>query len=112
MRSNTTRGLISIGSGVRRRAPGNRIHVGAAETDVAGSDQAAVILDRQFQRRQQRILADFARGDLVDGRSGVDIGAIGALRMDAVQEHGRAACVVAAVVAGTLRAGHARGPGC
>ena len=30
----------------RRRAPGNRVHVGAAEPDVARSDQAAVVLDR------------------------------------------------------------------
>ena len=33
-RSNTTRGLISIGSGLRRRLPAERVHVGAA---VAGS---------------------------------------------------------------------------
>ena len=93
----------------RRRAPGNRVHVGAAEADVARSDQAAVVLDGQFERRQQRVLADFRRGDLIDRHAGVDVGAVGALGMNAVQKDGRAACVIAAVVAGTLRAGHGVG---
>ena len=88
------------------RAPGNRVHVGATEADVAGADQAAVILGGQFERRQRRFLADLLRGDLIDGDAGVNVGAIGALGVDAVQEHRRGARVVAAVIAGSGGRGH------
>ena len=90
----------------RRRTPGNRVHVGAAEADVAGSDQSAVILDRQFQRRQQRFLSDLAGRHLIDRHAGEDIRAVGSLGMNAIQEHRRATGMVAAVVARSLRAGH------
>ena len=42
----------------RRRAPRERVHVDAAVVAVAGADQAGVILGRELQRRQRRVLAD------------------------------------------------------
>ena len=51
-RSNTARGLTSIGIGVVGRAPGDRVGVGAAITGIAAARQA-----RRFQ-------ADFERGKL------------------------------------------------
>ena len=88
------------------RAPGNRIHVGATEADVAGADQSAVILGGQFERRQRCFLADLLRGDLIDGDARVNVGAVGALGVNAVEEHGRGAGVVAAVIAGSGGRGH------
>ena len=77
-----------MGIGVVGCAPGDRVHVGATEADVAGADQAAVILNRQFQRRQARLLPDLLRGNLIDGCTRADVRAIGALGMHAVQIYG------------------------
>ena len=87
-------------------APGNRIHVGATEAHVAGADQSAVILGGQFERRQHCFLTDLLRRDLVDGDAGVNIRPVRTLGVDAVQEHGRRASVVAAIIAGSGRPGH------
>ena len=94
------------------RAPGNRIHIGATEAHVAGADQSAVILGRQFERRQHGFLTDFLRGDLIDGDARVNVGAIGALGVNAVQVHRGRASVVAAIIAGSRRARPSCGPGC
>ena len=88
------------------RAPGDRVHVGATEADVAGADQAAEILGRQFERRQRRLLADLLRRDLVDGDAGANVRAVGALGVNAVQENRGRARVVAAVIAGACGRGH------
>ena len=87
-------------------APGNRVHVGAAEAHIAGADQSAVILGGQFERRQRCFLADLLRGDLIDGYARVNVRAVGSLGVHAVQEHGRGARVVAAVIAGSAGRGH------
>ena len=52
IRSKTTRGLVSIGIGVRRRLPRDRVHVGAAVADVAGADVAGEVLGGDLERRE------------------------------------------------------------
>ena len=88
------------------RAPRNGVHVGATEADVAGAHQSAEILGGQFERRQRRFLADLLRGHLIDGHARLDIGAIGALGVNAVQENRGRSGVIAAIVSGTARRGH------
>ena len=56
----------------RGRAPRDGVHVTAAITDVAIADEAC-ILDAEFERRQRRILADFLRGNLIDGDACVEL---------------------------------------
>ena len=87
-----------------RRAPRNRVHVGAAEADVAGSHQPAEIFGGEFERRQRRFLADLLRRDLIDGDARLNIGAVGALGMHAVQEHRGRPRVIAAVISRRRRA--------
>ena len=53
-RSNTTRGLISIGSGVVGAGPRDGVHVGAAVPDVARADEAGEVFGRQFEGRERR----------------------------------------------------------
>ena len=88
------------------RAPRNRVHIGATEAYVARSHQPAEILGRQFQRRQRRLLADLLRCDLIDGYAGVNVRAIGALGMNAVQENRGGSRMIAAVVSGAARRRH------
>ena len=49
-----------------RRAPRDRVGVGAAETGRAGADVAGEILGGQLERRKGVVLADFLGHDLVD----------------------------------------------
>ena len=90
----------------RRCAPGNRIHVGATESDVAGADQPAEIFGGQFERRQRRLLPDLLRRDLIDRHARPDVGAVGSLGMHAVQEDRRRSRVIAAVISGPSGRGH------
>ena len=48
-----------------RRPPRQRVHVDAAVVAVARADQARLIFGRQLDRRQQRLLADSLRRNLV-----------------------------------------------
>ena len=53
--SNTSRGLLCIGSGCGRRLPRDRVAIRAAERRLAVEHR---LFDRQLQRRQRRVLAD------------------------------------------------------
>ena len=78
-RSNTARGLFSIGSGVVGVRQRNRVRVGAAVAGVARADEL-VRLERELERRELGLLAELARGDLVHRDAGLDVGALGLLR--------------------------------
>ena len=80
IRSNTTRGLISIGSGVVGVCHEMRVHVGAAVAGVAAADVAGEVLGRQLERRERRVLADLLGDDLVDRDAGADVLGLGPLR--------------------------------
>ena len=82
------------------RAPRDGVGVGAAEADVAGADQAGHIFGGQFERRQRRVLADVRGGNLIHRGARANVLAFGALGMDAVQEDGGGASVVATAIAG------------
>ena len=58
----------------RRRLPGNRIRVDAAVALTAVARVRARVLDGQLQRRQQRLLADPLRDDLIDRGARLDVG--------------------------------------
>ena len=64
----------------RRRAPGDRVHVGAAIALVARTEHLDRI-DRQLERRQLCLLAVLLRHDLVQGGAGADVGALGLLHV-------------------------------
>src|SRR5262245_29711919 len=89
-----------------RRSPGNRVHVRATETHVTGTDEAAVVLDGEFERRQKRLLSDFLSSDLVDGYSCANIRAIRSLGVHTVEEHCRTSRMVTAIVARSLGTRH------
>ena len=103
-RSNTTRGLISIGMRRGGSAPGNGVHVGAAVTDVASADQTGHVFGGEFERRKARTLADFGGRHLIDSSARANILAFGLLGVRAVQPGGRGARMVRAAVA--QRVGH------
>ena len=77
-RSNTTRGLISMGSGVVGVRQRNRIHVGATVAAVARADQPGHVFGGQFERWEARVLADLLRRHLIDGGAGANVFALGA----------------------------------
>ena len=57
---------------LRRRAPRDRVHVGAEEVGGAGAEDVRAVLDRELHRRERRALADLLRDDLVDRRVELD----------------------------------------
>ena len=65
-----------------RVAPRHRVPVDAAVAVVAVADEI-VLLQRHLDRQERRVFAEHLRRDLIDGRSGLDVRALGALRMDA-----------------------------
>ncbi len=73
-----------------RRSPGERVHVNAAVIAVASADQAGVIFDRQFHRRQNVILPDGQRRDLIRGYAGERVRALRWLGAHAAQPGCRA----------------------
>ena len=96
-RSNTTCGLSSIGSGLvrgvgspsRRRQldPRDRIRVRAAVAFAAVAGAGVGIFNRKLQRRQQALLPDLPRDDLIDGgAAGRGVGPGGLARLDGRQE--------------------------
>ncbi len=77
------------------RAPGDRIHVGAAEAGRAAADIAGEIFGRELHGRQRRVLTDLLRDDLIDGGIGENVLTLGALGPYAGEEAGAADGVVA-----------------
>ena len=65
IRSKTTRGLCSIGSGRGRPAPRQRVAVGAAIAAVARARALVARLQRQLQRAELRFAAELGREQLV-----------------------------------------------
>ena len=104
-RSNTTRGLFCVGSGVFAALPADRVRVGAGEAGVARARRLAR-LDRQLERRQLRLLARLLREDLIHRDAGVEPGF--ARRRRHVGEEARAGFRVRA--AGPPRRRHAVEP--
>ena len=88
-RSNTTRGLISMGSGAVGTGPCDRVHVRAAVSDIARADEAREVLRRELERRERRVLTDGLRDDLIDGCFVPDVHAFGLLGRNARQPHRR-----------------------
>ena len=86
----------------RRGAPREGVGVDAAIAVVAVADDEAV-LERQLQRRQRRLPADRGGGDLVGGGARPHVGALGPLRVDAVQPDGARPRMLAVAVAPRLR---------
>ena len=72
-----------------RRLPRDGVGVGAAVALAAVARVGARILDRELQRRQQRVLADPPRDALVDGGPGVDVRAGRLLRLLGAEIRGR-----------------------
>ncbi len=87
-------------------APGDRVHIGAAEADVARSNQAAEIFGGQFQRWQWRLLSDLQRRHLIDGYARLNICAVGSFGVNPIEKNSGGSGMVAAIVAGASRRGH------
>ena len=83
----------------RRRAPGDRVGVGAAVARIAGAERLDRI-DPEFERRQLRFLAQELCRDLVHRHAGADVESLGLLDVYAGQEGRRGACVVSDPFAG------------
>ena len=73
--------------GRRRRRPRQIVLIDARVAVVALADRLEQV-HRQLQRRQQRLVADLLRGNLIDGRSQVIVGAFGPLRPGGAEERG------------------------
>ena len=89
MRSNTTCGFSSIGSGCGRRGPGDRVGVGAAVAFAAVARIRARIFDRELHGRHQVVLADLLRDDLIDRGARVHVRAGRLLGLVRAQERRR-----------------------
>ena len=87
----------------RRRLPREGPLVDAAVAVLAAADDE-VVVERQLQRVERRVLADDRRRHLVDRRARLDVGAFGLLRPDAAQPRGADARVHAAAFAQVLGA--------
>ncbi len=79
----------------RRRRPREIVLIDARVAVVALTDRLEQI-HRQLQRRQQRLVADLLRGNLIDRRAQVVVGAFGPFRLGRAEERG---------VGGRMRAG-------
>ena len=82
------------------RAPGDGVHVRAAEAGRAAADVAGEIFGGEFDGGQRGVLTDLLRDDLIDGGVGENVLAFGALGPDAGEEAGAADGVVADLGAG------------
>ena len=94
IRSNATRGLVSIGCGGVSDAQEMRVHVGAAVAGHAAADVAAEVLGRHLQRRERRVLTDLLREHLIDGDAEADVFRLGLLGDGAAQPARRAHRVI------------------
>ena len=79
-------------------APRNRIRIRAAITAVASAGEIR-FFKTNFERSELSFFAEFVRGDLVGRNVGMDIGALGFLRVNAGQPCGPRPRVVARAVA-------------
>ena len=77
-----------------RRAPGDRVRIGAAIALIAGAQHLDRI-DGQLQRRELGLVAEGPRGDLIHRDAGADVGTLGLLDVHAGQPRRRGAGVVA-----------------
>ncbi len=84
----------------RRRAPRNRVEVGAAEPGRARADIPGEVLGRHFERRKRGLLADLLRHDLIDRRVRQHVLGFGPLRPHAGQVAAHADRVIADLAAG------------
>ena len=94
-RSNTTRGSLSIGSGVRRRRPARWCSCRRSCSRSRSRRREPTSSMRELERRKRRVLAELLRVDLVDRRAGREVGAFGLLRVRGGQEHRARARMVA-----------------
>ena len=79
----------------RRRAPGDRVGVGAAVSGRARADVAGEVLRRQFERREGRVLTDLRGHDLIDRDAGENVLGLRALRSHTGEPPCRADRVIA-----------------
>ena len=79
-RSNTARGLFSIGSGVVGVRQEMRVGVGAAVAVARRLPTRSVGFERQLERAELRLLAELRGDDLIQRHAGADVGALGLLR--------------------------------
>ena len=94
----------------RRVAPRQRVGIGAAVAGLARADQL-VRIEAQLQRGQLRVLAERLRGKLIHRHAGANVGAFGLLRVNAGEECGRRAHVIAGAFAGGRKRRPVRQPG-
>ena len=71
----------------RRRRPREIVLVDARVAVIALSDRLEEV-HRHLQRRQQRLLSDLFRGNLIDGRAQIVVGAFGPLRLRRAEKRG------------------------
>src|SRR4030095_11476605 len=99
MRSKTTRGLISIGIGavgVLHEIVFMYVQLKPTSHEPTQPLYSSTASSRAG--RHQRLLSAFLGRDLVDGSPGADIRSICPFRMRAIQQHGRTARMIAAIV--------------
>ena len=89
IRSNTTCGLISIGSGRVGRLPGDGVGIDAAVALAAVRGIRPRVLEAELQGGQQGIAANLPGDDLVDGSADLNVGARCLAWLDCCQVGGR-----------------------
>ena len=87
----------------RRRAPRQRIGVGAGVARIAVAHELAHVVDGQLERPELRLASHLVRDDLIDRRPRAQIGALGPLGVRRAQPGGAPARVVARPVPLRLR---------
>ena len=81
----------------RRRAPRDRVRIGAARAAVAGAEHR-VRFDPELERRQLRLLRELRRGDLIHRHRREHVGPRGDLERHAGQERAGGSRVIAAAL--------------
>ncbi len=78
-----------------RRAPRDRVRVGAAVAARAGADVSGEVRGREFERRKRRVLPNLLRDDLIDRRAAAHVLGLRPLGQHTAQPARRADGVVA-----------------